>query len=153
MKKFCETCLTEFKIKQKNQRFCSLRCQREAYYKTHPTYSYGENLSKHTKGAITELMVANDLMLKGYEVFRSLSAQCSCDLIIKRRKSNVTKTIEVKTGLYSERDRSKMNFIKNKYEADIFAVVTHEDKKIHYMDLKGNEIDPERSRPSEEVLL
>ena len=39
-------------------------------------------LSTPTVGALAELMVAVDLMRRGYEVFRALSPSASCDLAI-----------------------------------------------------------------------
>ncbi len=49
-----------------------------------------------TVGAMHELLVAADLMRRGYEVFRSLSPAASCDLLI-RRDDGLTARVEVRT--------------------------------------------------------
>jgi len=53
-------------------------------------------VSRSTKGAISELLVAGDLLFKGYEVFRAVSPACSCDLIAQ--KNGRLTRIEVRTG-------------------------------------------------------
>ena len=42
---------------------------------------YAEKIPVASIGAISELTVASDLMIKGYSVFRSLSPSAPCDLI------------------------------------------------------------------------
>jgi len=52
---------------------------REARYKRdNPTLLRGKTSA--TTGAISELRVAVDLLANGYDVFRSLSSSCPCDL-------------------------------------------------------------------------
>jgi Holliday junction resolvase len=54
-----------------------------------------EKISKGKTGAISELLVCANLLEKGYEVFRSVSQDCSCDLLAM--KDNKILKIEVKT--------------------------------------------------------
>lgn len=49
-----------------------------------------------TTGAIAELIVCADLLKRGFEVFRSVSPSCSCDLAIMKDKKLVR--VEVTTG-------------------------------------------------------
>jgi hypothetical protein len=42
--------------------------------------SYAQGRTGHT-GAASELVVCVDLIRRGYDVFRAVSPQCSCDLI------------------------------------------------------------------------
>jgi hypothetical protein len=53
-------------------------------------------LATGTTGAISELVVATDLLRRGYSVFRSLSPACKCDLAIL--KGSILCRVEVKTG-------------------------------------------------------
>lgn len=48
-------------------------------------------------GAASELLVAADLLLRGWDVFRAVSGACPCDLIIMR--GSVLRRVEVKTAV------------------------------------------------------
>jgi len=82
---------------RKNKLYCSSKCGT-----LHGDYDNGFSFSKYpglstgTIGAIGELMVSADLLMKGYEVFRSVSATCSCDLAIL--KNGKFLRIEVRSG-------------------------------------------------------
>ena len=56
-------------------------------------------LPPNTVGAISEYRVVADLLTQGYEVFRSCSPSCSCDLAILKDKQLLR--VEVTTGHYS----------------------------------------------------
>ena len=60
-------------------------------------YQYeGGIIGRNTRGTINELLVASDLLKKGFEVFRAECPTCSCDLVIL---SNLKPyRVEVKTG-------------------------------------------------------
>jgi len=75
--------------------------------------------SKCTVGAIKELLAAADLLEQGFEVFRSMSPNASCDLII-HRNGRLWK-IEVRTGRDGKREKVITN---NKHRANVLAVVT-----------------------------
>lgn len=70
-------------------------------------------------GAIGELQVCSDLLIKGYEVFRSVSPHCTCDLVAC--KDGKCYRIEVKTGVQYETGR--IDYPKIDYKkADIGAI-------------------------------
>jgi hypothetical protein len=54
------------------------------------------HIARPTVGAISELVVAADLLARGYEVFRALSPSCSCDLAILTDGTMIR--VEVRTG-------------------------------------------------------
>jgi hypothetical protein len=73
----------------------------------HPTYV----------GASSELLVCADLLLKGFEVFRSVSTNCSCDIVAL--KNGKLLRVESKTVA----DKGKIPSA-DKAKFDILAVVT-----------------------------
>lgn len=85
-------------------------------------YQYeGGMIGRNTRGTINELLVASDLLKKGYEVFRAECPACSCDLIILNNLKPYR--VEVKTGCRVGGEinisRSKLNLAK----FDILAIV------------------------------
>jgi hypothetical protein len=77
--------------------------------------------SHGTTGAVHELMVAVDLVVRGYEVFRAVSPSCSCDLIAL--KGGKALRVEVKTGYLNAAGRAVCSGnTPSKY--DLLAVVT-----------------------------
>jgi len=76
------------------------------------------NRYHHHLGALSELRVAVDLMLQGYEVFRAISGFASCDLIAIR--GTETKRVEVKT-LEKLPKKKYSRSQKTSTRADIFA--------------------------------
>lgn len=83
------------KLKRQQKKHCSNLCRRTRINKR---YDIGQNgkISTASIGAGAELAVGSDLINKGYYVFRNLSPNGPCDLIIM--KDGVLKKIEVKTG-------------------------------------------------------
>ncbi len=98
MTKTCKNCGKEFQGIH-NQHLCSKECKKE-YLGVHRQLP---NLSSGTVGAIQELRVSVDLLSKGFDVFRSLSPACSCDLLAK--KNNKYYGIEVRTAYKNKADR------------------------------------------------
>ena len=73
-------CGEEFTRFNWQQKYCSKECQSRFYRDENglvPTYP---GISTSTVGTISELIVAVDLLKRGYDVFRALSPTCSCDL-------------------------------------------------------------------------
>lgn len=95
----CPGCNRAFAQRRKNRQFCAKKCARR----------FAERVDKQnrlilpvsvptgTLGAISELMVATDLLSRGFEVFRALSPCASCDLIAQLPGKPPVR-IEVKTG-------------------------------------------------------
>ncbi len=79
-------------------------------------------LSTGTKGAVSELRVAVDLLDRGWEVFRSLSPTCSCDLIARR--DGVTVDIEVRSGTRNK--SGTLSYSQRNVRAALVAVVLPE---------------------------
>lgn len=84
-----------------------------------------------TRGAVAELLVAANLMAEGFEVFRALSAACSCDLAVLCNGRLVR--VEVRTGArrldgtlpvpYRKADRGR---------SDVIAVYVRNDNTVSY---------------------
>lgn len=98
--KSCVHCKNYFPPGDGKSLFCSKKC-RDAFngesIKSYP----GLKTSKGTIGAISEMRVCVDLLLKGYDVFRAVSPSCSCDLIALKGDRKIR--VEVRTGSVSAR--------------------------------------------------
>jgi hypothetical protein len=78
----------------------------------------GLGLPTGTVGTISELRVSILLLSQGYEVFRSLSPSCSCDLAVLR--DHKLTRIDVKTGYYTP--TGKVAYNRTNLRADVAAV-------------------------------
>jgi hypothetical protein len=89
-------------------------------------------LASATVGALGELLVAADLLIRGYEVFRAISPSCSCDLAIL--KDGKLLRVEVRTGYRTTVDPDAIAIGKKQgtHRADILAVVVHSPTRIRY---------------------
>lgn len=106
-----------------NRKYCSERCAKEATANpyTSPYRRDGIELPTGTTGTISELRVAADLLIKGYETFRSLSPHCSCDLAII--KDGILKRIEVRTGyVHGSTGKRSTNRPASSEKFDILAI-------------------------------
>jgi len=93
----CSNCSKAFNASRRNSKFCSLRCQRVVHIKklqVSPRRYPG--IASSTIGAIGEMLVAADLLSKGFEVFRAVSSACSSDLMISKNGKVIS--VEVRTG-------------------------------------------------------
>ena len=107
----------------------------------------GRHLPPAAIGAVGELLVAADLIKKGWGVFRALSPIASCDLMIC--KGDVKATVEVKHGYLSNQRRKKVNVRRSQGNFDIVALVSdqgeiryeikHEVRGKIVLDLPGTE--------------
>jgi len=127
----CDGCGINFQTASPiTQKFCNKDCRLKAHKKIPSNYNPDLKLNTGIMGAIGELSVCVDLLKRGYEVFRSVSATCSCDLaMIKNHKLY---RIEVKTGyllangkLCSSQDRSSQKF-------DFLAIINPHTNEIIY---------------------
>ncbi len=93
----CQQCSKLFEPAYKGRvtRFCGQRC-RTASYKPKRLYGGREGLSTGTQGALSELVATVDLTRRGFEVFRAISPNASCDLLAM--KDATILRIEVRTG-------------------------------------------------------
>lgn len=80
---------------------------------------------------MSELVVAVDLMDKGFAVFRSLSPSCLCDLIAFKDEKSLR--VEVRTGYLSE--KGIVSFPLKPSDAgrqDLYGVFVRNEKKVFY---------------------
>lgn len=92
----CQTCGKSIETAFKRTKFCSRECRTTNWCNKNGIKAQFPHLGSGTVGTINELRVAVDLLSKGYEVFRSVGANCSCDFAILKNKK--LQRIEVKTG-------------------------------------------------------
>lgn len=126
MKITCAWCKKEveypdgkYVVQRSWQKYCSNNCRNSASAKRCYLPSPNAHLASGPVGAANELRVCADLLLKGYEVFRSVSHTCSCDLIVL--KDGRTQRVEVKTG---RRQGKKFTYFKQRpIKADVLVVV------------------------------
>jgi hypothetical protein len=95
--------------------------QRSRYHQLNET---GSRLASATVGALSELLAAVDLMSRGFEVFRALSAACSCDLAVLVDGNLIR--VEVRTGKRTA--NGKLAFPRVQRDGgrqDVYAIVVH----------------------------
>ena len=123
-------------ISQKRRRngakFCTQRCaedmQRDSYRAANPKHG----IVPGALGAISELIVATDLMRRGFEVFRPLSPCCPCDLAFLRKDGTLTR-VEVRTGRDTPTGKVSLATLpKDSDRYELLAVVVADDWRIIY---------------------
>lgn len=90
----CPNCKDTFIVTAFNQVYCTRSCSKQ-YHKNRYGIVNRTDLPANTVGALHELIVTADLLSKGYYVFRSVTPNSPCDLIIQR--GNLVLRVEVKT--------------------------------------------------------
>lgn len=128
--KSCELCGRKFQSRLSTQRFCSVACRKKASINERGLRSFdGVKLTTGTSGAIRELIVCTDLMLRGFPTFRAISASCPCDLIVLAGEKILR--VEVTCG-YMRRDGSIGWPAHDTSTYDVIAIVMT-DHSIHYV--------------------
>lgn len=91
----------------------------------------GGTVKIHSVGAMAELVVCADLLRRGYDVFRSMSANAACDLIAGTDSGRLCR-VEVKSAVKRDgKTRFKMHrFDRTKH--DILALVFLREGRIEY---------------------
>jgi len=150
----CFQCGREFTpvIKRKQiQKFCAPDC-RAKYHKleiSQKTAAPGVRLAPGTIGAMSELVVCNDLMFHGFHVYRALSPNAWADLVAFRLNDPKPYLIEVRTGLkYKTGNISYAKHRRKDAGKEHYAVVVWEDGKpelFYYPEIRFN-ADPENVR-------
>lgn len=94
----CKRCGIVLDVPDENQKkkYCSNQCRRSEQKERYAVLNDRANISPGKVGAVAELIVSADLLRKGYEVFRSVSQDCSCDLVILKAGRFIR--VEVRTG-------------------------------------------------------
>jgi PD-(D/E)XK endonuclease len=85
--------------------YCSPECRPSFYTSLRRT----TGLSPGKVGAISELIVCADLIRRGFEVFRSVSQDCSSDLVVL--KDGKIERVEVKTGRSNKLPRNRFDIL------------------------------------------
>jgi endogenous inhibitor of DNA gyrase (YacG/DUF329 family) len=140
LQKTCSFCGDSIPLKRisPKTRFCSARCRNLAHRsqfmqgKTIKTYhqTFPPELSTGMKGAIGELIVSADLLLKGFDTYRAVSQSSKSDLVIVVPGPRVYR-VEVTTGSYTQ--KGTLSFpTKDSVKFDILAVYLPSDNSIHY---------------------
>ena len=115
-------------------KYCSNRCRRLASAQTYKAERLKASefssvkLNSGTLGAIHELLVCSDLLRRGASVFRSITPDALCDLLILIGPKLYR--VEVTTG-YVRLNGQINHPPKDKNRFDVLAVVEH-DGTIHY---------------------
>lgn len=137
----CEICGKGHQSSQKHKKTCSVECRDKRTLKIHGRYS-DKSIPTATAGAISEIVVAAELMKNGFHVFRSLSPSCPCDLIAIKNK--IPMMVEVKTGYFSENERIYFPATENLDFLDFIAVYVRAKNEIFYFDKERNPVKKER---------
>ena len=123
----CDHCKEPIpKRKSSQARFCSSRCAQANYRAREPSVRPWEDrdveISRTTVGAMGELIVAADLMERGYNVFRSMSPSAPFDLVAQSG-DNLFK-IEVRTATKSTVGTVGFSMTETD-ECDYYAAILH----------------------------
>ena len=134
----CQVCGKAVVVRRRGQvkKYCNKVCASRKYTNKYRTLNPRLGLAAGTVGALGELLVAADLLKRGYEVFRAMSPSCSCDLAVL--KNGKLMRVEVRTGYRSGQrsvDDPDNVFIGNAsgiHRADLLAIVVHSPTMIQY---------------------
>lgn len=130
MERLCEHCGSVFQLNKEDgkkiRRFCSRRCSSIAWYKNWKSKNgwvpRPKVLGPSAVGALNEMLVISDLINKGHEVYRAISAGSPCDLVIVRDTDILR--VEVTTGRNSPSGKYYVpNGKRGKTTHDVLAVV------------------------------
>lgn len=112
-------------------KFCRRECERIRNAEVWRAKNPSTGLSPGTAGAVSELIVATDLMLRGYSVFRALSPSCQCDLLALGPDGRSLR-VEVRTGYVSAGGKPLCSLKKcDKSKHDVLAVVVNLPNRAH----------------------
>lgn len=96
-----------------------------------PLPSVDKNCKMGSIGACAEMVVCVDLLRRGYDVFRSVSPNSECDLIVSH-KGKLCR-VEVKSARYAGRRRMEYGRKRlNKTKFDVLALVFLRDNSVCY---------------------
>ena len=116
---------------RRHAKFCTNKCRDDTYSRDSGLMGRTD-ISKGSVGALAELAVSSDLLGRGYDVFRSVSPNAKCDLILLNGAHQCVR-IEVTTG-YRNRANDRVYYAThNKERFDILAVYVSRDGEIVYM--------------------
>lgn len=138
----CVVCDQFFYPLTKISRFCSEPC-RNTFYKSEYRKFNDPSLSHSTRGAVSELSVAADLFRHGWEVFRALAPDASCDLVAMQH--GATLRVQVKTATLKDSSTFySVDLTKEEGRYDIVALVSHCGTVVEYLDASGLKWSPRK---------
>jgi hypothetical protein len=143
-KKTCKRCGNDLPWEKRRNVFCSYACLEEQSKEEHERgirIARGgrprSTLPTSTIGALAEFRVACDLLSNGFEVFRSVTPNASCDLLILRGgnllRVEVRSTFKRHTGVLVP----KYHWWKDKGRQDVFAFVAPDGEIRYIPDIRG----------------
>ncbi len=95
-------------------RFCSSDCRRKFYRDKYRQNNPQPVISTGSMGAVGEMIVASDLLLRGFAVYRAVSQSSPCDLIATRGDAilrvEVTKGIRTMLGCVNWAKHDEKNY-------------------------------------------
>lgn len=122
MKYNCHDCGLQAESAQPKAKFCPDCRVAQGKKRNFSSMSNIEGISPGTVGALNELRVSEDLMRRGFHVFRALSPSSPCDLIVID-KAGAIHRVEVRTG-YTRGESVYLPPDKSPESHDIMAVAT-----------------------------
>lgn len=128
MNRECPICHKEFKVTIWNKKYCSNECVVLAEKPYRDDYRLHYNLSHGTAGALAELIVATDLIKRGFELYRAMSQSSSCDLLALKNKKLYD--FEVRTGYRNK--KGSYFYSKHSIKGAYLAIVIHKTNEIIY---------------------
>lgn len=121
----CRGCAKEFTSSHgRVQFYCDSGCRRQSLKREYRRLNPAPLIPPGTVGAISELRVSVDLLRQGVHIFRALSPNCPCDLVILR--NGIALRVEVRTGYRTKDKMGKIQFPnhrKDKGKYDVIAIV------------------------------
>lgn len=139
IEKTCDICARKFTTSYSKAKYCSNFCSRKRQKQQTKQGSIivKGSISSSSVGAIAELAVSAELMLKGYAVFRALSPASYCDTIAVR--DGVVFHVEIRTGY--RREDGRISFPNgSKGLTNLFGVWERNKKTVHFFNLHNEEI-------------
>lgn len=133
-KRLCKGCSKAFYPTHPRMKYCSPSCGNSYWNEHNGVKSRYPGLPTATVGAIGEMQVCADLLAKGYEVFRAVSASCSCDIAIL--KNDKMLRVEARTGYRSK--NGKVFYAKKVVDAgrsDHFAIIVSPTEIVYIPEL------------------
>lgn len=106
-----------------------------------PPPRFGRQLSSGVTGVIAENIVCNDLLMKGFDVYRSATAGGLCDLVVICRETERVCRVEVKAGMVAPSGRLQYpSASRNRY--DVLAVVILDGSIVYDRPIFADDLEP-----------
>jgi len=128
--KKCKECKGKFIPSTSANKFCSKYCCRRYHSKLNNEKSTHNARSKGSLGAAVESIICGDLLLKGFDVYRAVTPNALCDLVIIKGKEVLR--VEVKTCLIYKKTGRMYYASHNPENYDILALYHVQTKTIIY---------------------